>query len=48
MAAVFYPESAVRRLKIDGRRLSEVEASREFEEAAIVAFLWFVFLAVGC
>lgn len=47
IADVFYPESAVRRLKIDGRRLSEAEASREFEEAAIVAFLWILFLAVG-
>ena len=44
---VFYPESAVRRLNIDGRRLGEVEATREFEEAAIVSFLWFLFLGVG-
>lgn len=44
---VFYPESAVRRLTIGGRRLGEGEASREFEEAAIVAFLWFAFLAAG-
>jgi trk system potassium uptake protein TrkH len=44
---VFYPETAVRRLEINGRRLSDEEANREFEEAAIIAFLWFVFLALG-
>ena len=47
IADVFYPESAVRRLVIDDRRLDEAEANREFEEAAIVAFLWFVFLGLG-
>ncbi|WP_254768463.1 TrkH family potassium uptake protein [Salinilacihabitans rarus] len=44
---VFYPKTAVRRLKINGRRLSEEEAAREIEEAAIIAVLWFVFLVVG-
>jgi trk system potassium uptake protein TrkH len=44
---VFYPDTAVRRFRIDGRRLDEQEASREFEEAAIIAFLWIVFLAIG-
>ena len=44
---VFYPRSAVRRLTINGRRLDEEEATREFEEAAIIAFLWFVFLGFG-
>ncbi|WP_254534847.1 TrkH family potassium uptake protein [Halomarina litorea] len=44
---VFYPNTAVRRLEINGRRLSDEEANREFEEAAIIAFLWFVFLALG-
>jgi trk system potassium uptake protein TrkH len=44
---VFYPASAVRYLDLNGRKLSEHELSREFEEAAIIAFLWFVFLAVG-
>ncbi|MFC6718862.1 TrkH family potassium uptake protein [Natrialbaceae archaeon GCM10025810] len=44
---VFYPDSAVRRLKIDGRRLSRTEMRQEFEEAAIIAFLWIVFLGVG-
>ncbi|WP_254533391.1 TrkH family potassium uptake protein [Natrinema gelatinilyticum] len=44
---VFYPRSAVRRLKINGRRLNEQEVRQEFEEAAIIGFLWFVFLAVG-
>ena len=44
---VFLPNSAVRPLEINDRTLTETEASREFEEAAIIAFLWFVFLAVG-
>jgi trk system potassium uptake protein TrkH len=44
---VFYPESAVRFLKLNGRKLSESELSREFEEASIIAFLWVLFLAVG-
>ncbi|MFB6165204.1 MAG: TrkH family potassium uptake protein [Haloarculaceae archaeon] len=44
---VFYPATAVRRFRLDGRVLSDVEAAREFEEAAIVSFLWFVFLVVG-
>jgi trk system potassium uptake protein TrkH len=44
---VFYPETAMRYFEFDGRRLSETEASREFEEAAIIAFLWMAFLAVG-
>ncbi|PSP76357.1 potassium transporter Trk [Halobacteriales archaeon QS_1_68_20] len=44
---VFYPDSAVRYFEMNGRRLSETEASREFEEAAIIAFLWVVFLGVG-
>ena len=44
---VFYPESAVRRLKINNRRLTETEASQEFEEAAIIALLWLLFLIVG-
>jgi trk system potassium uptake protein TrkH len=44
---VFYPRTAVRYLDLDGRRLSEDEVAREFEEAAIIAFLWVVFLGVG-
>ena len=28
-------------------KLTDTEASREFEEAAIIAFLWVVFLGVG-
>ncbi|MFB6141094.1 MAG: TrkH family potassium uptake protein [Halosimplex sp.] len=44
---VFYPDTAVRRFKLDDRRLSDTEAAREFEEAAIISFLWIVFLAVG-
>jgi len=44
---VFYPTSAVRTFELDGRVLNEEEATREFEEAAIIAFLWIVFLGVG-
>ena len=44
---VFYPETAVRRLKINNRRLTETEASQEFEEAAIIALLWLLFLLLG-
>ena len=44
---VFYPDSAVRFLKLNGRTLSESELSREFEEASIIAFLWVLFLSVG-
>lgn len=47
LSDIFYPETAVRRLKINGRRLTAEEASREFEEAAIIAVLWFVFLGIG-
>ena len=44
---VFYPERAIRRFHIGDRKLTDIEASREFEEAAIVAFLWVVFLGLG-
>jgi len=47
IADVFYPESAVRRLEINGRRLNEEAASREFMEAAIIVVLWIAFLVVG-
>ncbi|RZV05238.1 trk system potassium uptake protein TrkH [Natrinema hispanicum] len=47
IADVFYPKTAVRRLKINGRRLNEQEVRQEFEEAAIIGFLWFVFLGIG-
>ena len=47
IAEVFYPESAVRRLKMDGRSLTEEEEYREFTEAGIIAFLWFGFLLLG-
>jgi trk system potassium uptake protein TrkH len=47
IGSVFYPDSAVRYFDRGDRRLSEAEASREFEEAAIIAFLWVVFLGVG-
>lgn len=44
---VFYPEHAIRRFHIGDRKLADAEASREFEEAAIIAFLWALFLAIG-
>jgi len=47
IAGVFLPASAVRRLQIGDRRLRESEAAREIEEAAIVAFLWVIFLVIG-
>ncbi len=47
LAGVFYPESAVRRFKIDGRSLSPEETHREFTEAAIIALLWILFLVTG-
>jgi len=47
IADIFYPESAVRRLTINGRRLNEEEASREFMEAAIIVVLWITFLVLG-
>ncbi|MDS0301018.1 hypothetical protein NDI76_19940 [Halogeometricum sp. S1BR25-6] len=43
----FYPDAAVRYFNINDRNLSESEATREFKEAAIIAFLWVVFLTVG-
>jgi len=44
---VFYPDTAVRRLEIDDRRLADEAANREFEEAAIISFLWVAFLGLG-
>ncbi|RZV06201.1 trk system potassium uptake protein TrkH [Natrinema hispanicum] len=44
---VFYPDSTVHRLWIDDRVLDEEEGPREFGEAAIIALLWFVFLATS-
>ncbi|MGQ3413304.1 TrkH family potassium uptake protein [Natrinema sp. LN54] len=44
---VFYPETAVRRLRINGRRLNEQEMRQEFEEAAIITALWLIFLGIG-
>ncbi|WP_137286318.1 TrkH family potassium uptake protein [Halorussus salinisoli] len=44
---VFYPDTVIRRFELDGRKLSDEEASREIEEAAIISFLWVVFLSVG-
>ncbi|AFK17810.1 TrkH family potassium uptake protein [Haloferax mediterranei ATCC 33500] len=47
IADVFYPQTAIRRLGINGRRLNDEEASREFMEAAIIVVLWITFLVVG-
>ena len=44
---VFYPETAVRRLRINNRRLTETEASQEFEEAAIIGLLWLLSVVAG-
>jgi len=44
---IFYPSSAVRTFRLDGRALSDEEAAQEFEEAAIITFLWLVFLALA-
>jgi trk system potassium uptake protein TrkH len=44
---VFYPSAAIRSFRLDGRTLTDAEASQEFEEAAIVSFLWIVFLGIG-
>ncbi|WP_227353855.1 TrkH family potassium uptake protein [Haladaptatus salinisoli] len=44
---VFYPDSALRPFELDGRVLTDAETAREFEEAAIIAFLWVVFLVLG-
>ncbi|MFC7046644.1 TrkH family potassium uptake protein [Halobacteriaceae archaeon GCM10025711] len=47
VTSVFYPRSAVRRFRLDDRVLSEEEAAAEFQEAAIISFLWAVFLVLG-
>ncbi|AGN02482.1 cation transporter [Salinarchaeum sp. Harcht-Bsk1] len=47
IAGIWIPSTAVRRLSIGDRRLRETETAREIEEAAIVSFLWVVFLGIG-
>ncbi|GGL36539.1 potassium transporter Trk [Halarchaeum grantii] len=44
---VFLPQSAVTHFELGGRKLDDQEAAREFEEAAIITFLWVVFLAIS-
>jgi trk system potassium uptake protein TrkH len=44
---VFYPESAIRTFALNGRTLTDVEATQEFEEAAIISLLWFLALGAG-
>ncbi|SEW23507.1 TrkH family potassium uptake protein [Natrinema salifodinae] len=47
IADVFQPDSAVRRLRIGERSLSESQVQREYTEATVVFVLWVAFLAVG-
>ncbi|WP_232833770.1 TrkH family potassium uptake protein [Saliphagus sp. LR7] len=44
---VFYPASAVRRLKIGQRTLDEQQVQREYTEATVVFILWIAFLIIG-
>ena len=44
---VFTPDSAIRRLKMGKRTLSEKEAQNEYTEAAVVFVLWIIFLIIG-
>ena len=45
--SVFQPDSAVRYLRIDERRLSAEQVQREYTEAAVVLVLWLSVLAIG-
>lgn len=45
--SVFLPDSAVRRLRMGKRMLSEEQAEREYTEATVVFVLWVIFLIVG-
>ena len=47
IADLFSPDAEIRHFKLDGRTLSGTEANQEFTEAAIIACLRVVFLAVG-
>ena len=44
---VFAPDTAVRRLRMGKRSLSEDQVRAEYTEAAVVLVLWIVFLIVG-
>ena len=44
---IFYPDTVVRRFELGGRSLDDVEAAHEIEEAAIISFLWVVFLSIS-
>ncbi|MFC6906590.1 TrkH family potassium uptake protein [Halalkalicoccus tibetensis] len=44
---VFAPRTAVRRLRMGKRTLSESEVQREYTEATVVFVLWILFLIVG-
>ncbi|ELZ01201.1 trk system potassium uptake protein TrkH [Natrialba chahannaoensis JCM 10990] len=45
--SVFSPDTAIRKLRLGKRTLSEAQAQREYTEAAVVFLLWIVFLIVG-
>lgn len=47
ISSVFYPDSSVRRVRLDDRVLDEEEGPRELGEAVIISLLWLVFLAMG-
>ena len=47
IGGIFQPSSAVRKFDLGDRLLSEDQASKEIEEAAIVLVLWLTFLAIG-
>ncbi len=47
ISSVFYPDSAIRPFRLNGRRLSDDQLSVEFEEATIITLLWLFFLALG-
>ena len=43
----FYPPDVVRPFRVGNRLLTDAQAALEIEEAALVSFLWAVFLVVG-
>lgn len=47
IAGVFAPSLAVRHFDLGERTLTEAQAVKEIEEAAIILVLWLAFLAIG-
>lgn len=47
ISGIFTPESAVRRLKMGERTLSEDQVQQEYTEATVVFILWLLFLFIG-